>query len=70
MKTKKEEFKVSGEELLKKVKELTGFGVIINTSFNKHGRTIVESPNDAIRDFIDTDMDYLVIEGFLVNRKK
>src|SRR3989344_477503 len=56
--------------ILKKVKELTGFGVIINTSFNKHGRTIVESPNDAIRDFIDTDMDYLVIEGFLVNRKK
>jgi len=55
--------------LLKKVKELTGFGVIINTSFNKHGRTIVESPNDAMRDFIDTDMDFLVIEGFLVTRK-
>jgi len=55
--------------LLKKVKELTGFGVVINTSFNKHGRTIVESPQDAIRDFLDTDMDYLVIEGFLVTRK-
>lgn len=54
--------------LLKKVKELSGFGVIINTSFNKHGRTIVESPTDAIRDFIDTDMDFLVIEGFLVRR--
>ncbi len=55
--------------LLKKVKELTGFGVIINTSFNKHGRTIVESPQDAIDDFLDTDMDYLLIEGFLVTRK-
>jgi carbamoyltransferase len=56
--------------ILKKVKALTGFGVIINTSFNKHGRTIVESPQDAIRDFIDTDMDFLVIEGFLVKRKR
>ena len=55
--------------LLKKVKELTGYGVVINTSFNKHGRTIVESPQDAIQDFLDTDMDYVVIEGFLVNRK-
>jgi carbamoyltransferase len=54
--------------LLKKVKELTGFGVVINTSFNKHGRTIVESPQDALRDFLDTDMDYLIIEGFLVKR--
>ena len=55
--------------LLKKVKELTGFGVVINTSFNKHGRTIVESPDDAICDFLDTDMDYLAMEGLLVRRK-
>ncbi len=54
--------------LLKKVKELTGFGVVINTSFNKHGRTIVESPDDAITDFLDTDMDYVVIEGLLVTK--
>ncbi len=54
--------------LLQKVKDLTGFGVVINTSFNKHGRTIVESPEDAVRDFLDTDMDYLFIEGFLVRR--
>ncbi|MDP3989554.1 MAG: carbamoyltransferase C-terminal domain-containing protein [bacterium] len=55
--------------VLKKVQELTGFGVVINTSFNKHGRTIVESPTDALTDFLDTDMDYVVIEGFLVERK-
>ncbi len=55
--------------LIKKFKEFSGFGVIINTSFNKHGRTIVESPEDAVRDFIDTNMDFLMIEGFLVNRK-
>jgi len=55
--------------LIKEVKRLTGFGVVINTSFNKHGRTIVESPKDAIVDFLDTDMDYLVIEGILITRK-
>jgi carbamoyltransferase len=56
-------------KLLKKVKEISGFGVIINTSFNKHGRTIVENPIDAVRDFLDTDMDYLIIEGILITRK-
>lgn len=55
--------------LLKRVKELIGYGVVINTSFNKHGRTIVESPEHAITDFIDTDLDFLVIEGYLVKRK-
>ena len=51
--------------LIKKVKEMTGYGIILNTSFNKHGRTIVESPKDAIRDFLDTGMDFLVLEGFV-----
>lgn len=55
--------------MLTRVKERTGFGVVINTSFNKHGRTIVESPHDAIRDFLDTDLDYVVIEGYLVTRR-
>ncbi len=56
--------------LLRKVKELTGFGAVINTSFNKHGRTIVESPQDAVTDFLDTDMDYLVMEGILAKKRE
>jgi carbamoyltransferase len=56
-------------KLLTEVKKINGYGVVINTSFNKHGRTIVESPEDALRDFIDTDMDYLLIEGILVTRR-
>lgn len=55
--------------LLKKVQEKTGFGVLINTSFNKHDRTIVESPLDAIEDFLDADLDYLMIGNYLVTRK-
>jgi carbamoyltransferase len=55
-------------KLLQKVKELTGYGVLINTSFNKHGRTIVESPDDALDDFIDTDLNFMMIGGYLVKR--
>ncbi len=54
--------------LIKRVKELTGFGVIINTSFNKHGRTMVLTPQDAIVDFVFTNLDFMVIEGFWVER--
>ncbi len=54
--------------LIERVKTLTGFGVIINTSFNKHGRTIVLTPEHAITDFRDTNLDFMVIEGFLVQK--
>ena len=54
--------------LIKKVKDLTGFGVIVNTSFNRHGRTIVNTPKDAIVDFLDSGMDFAVLEGFMVTR--
>jgi carbamoyltransferase len=55
--------------LIKRVKELTGFGVILNTSFNKHGRAIVENPDDAIRDFLDSNLDFLMMEGLLIRRR-
>lgn len=55
--------------LIKAVKEHTGYGVVINTSFNLHGRTMVHTPDDAITDFIDCNIDELYIEGFKVTRK-
>lgn len=54
---------------LKELKRLTDFGVSINTSFNKHGRTIVETPADAIQDYLDTNMDFVILEGIFINRK-
>ncbi|OQX74462.1 MAG: hypothetical protein B6D59_02560 [Campylobacteraceae bacterium 4484_4] len=53
---------------LKKIRELTGYGVAINTSFNRHGRTMVLSPEHALRDFADTNLDFLVMEGYLIQR--
>ena len=55
--------------ILSEFKRLSGFGVLINTSFNLHGRTIVNTPADAIEDFLDSQMDFLVLDGYLVRRK-
>jgi len=42
---------------------LTGVPVLVNTSFNRSGEPIVCSPRDAVECFLDTDIDYLCIEG-------
>ncbi len=54
--------------LIKEVKRLTGFGVIINTSFNKHGRTMVLTPEDAVIDFLDTNLDFMILDTIFVQR--
>ncbi len=52
-------------QLIRDFKELTGCGVLINTSFNVRGEPIVCSPDDAYRCFMCTDMDYLVLNDFV-----
>ncbi len=54
--------------LLRKFYELTDCPVIINTSFNIRGEPIVCMPEDAYRCFLATDMDYLVLENFLLSK--
>jgi len=44
--------------------------VVINTSFNIRGEPIVCTPQDAYRCFMCTDMDFLVLENFLIDKKK
>jgi carbamoyltransferase len=55
--------------ILAEFKRLSGFGVVINTSFNLHGRTIVNTPSDAIEDFLDSQMEFLILDGYLVRRR-
>jgi carbamoyltransferase len=52
--------------LLERFEALTGCAVLVNTSFNVRGEPIVCSPADAYRCFMRTDMDYLIIEDFLL----
>jgi carbamoyltransferase len=54
--------------MLREIKHLSGYGGVLNTSFNKHGRTICESPVDALTDFVDCNIDFLMLNGYLVTR--
>ena len=55
--------------LLNEFKKLTGVGVLVNTSFNVRGEPIVNSPEDAFKCFMNTEMDYLVVGNFIYNKK-
>jgi len=48
----------------------TGCPVIINTSFNVRGEPIVQSPQDAYRCFMRTNMDVLVLDTFLIEKQE
>ncbi|MDX8411097.1 MAG: carbamoyltransferase [Mariprofundaceae bacterium] len=52
--------------LLKAFESKTGCPVLVNTSFNVRGEPIVCTPEDAYRCFMRTEMDYLVVENFLM----
>jgi carbamoyltransferase len=55
--------------ILQEFEKLTGYGVIVNTSFNVRGEPIVCTPEDAYRCFMRTEMDYLVLGPFLLDKK-
>ena len=46
----------------------TGCGLVINTSFNVRGEPIVCTPEDAYRCFMRTEIDYLVLENYLIKK--
>ena len=56
--------------LLKRFAQKYGCPVIINTSFNVRGEPIVCSPEDAYLCFMRTNMDYLLLGNFLLEKKK
>ena len=53
-------------KIISKFKEKTGSAVVINTSFNVRGEPIVNTPEDAFRCFMNTNMDALVLENFIL----
>lgn len=56
--------------IIKAFEELTGYGIIINTSFNVRGEPIVCTPEDAYRCFMRTEMDYLVLGSFILDKEQ
>ena len=57
-------------DLISKFKEKTGCPVVINTSFNVRGEPIVNTPTDAFRCFMGTELDYLVIGDCILDKSK
>lgn len=55
-------------ELVARLHEKTGVPIVLNTSFNVQGEPIVESPDDAIRCFLGTKIDALVLEEFALEK--
>jgi len=57
-------------ELIHEFKKQTGCGVIVNTSFNVRGEPIVCTPDDAYRCFMRTEMDFLVVGNYVLDKKE
>ena len=57
-------------KLLDAFKARTGLGLLVNTSFNVRGEPIVCTPEDAFNCFMNTEMDFLVIGNYLLDKKE
>ncbi len=55
--------------LIKNFYAKTGVPLVLNTSFNDN-EPIVETPEDALKCFLNTEIDYLYLEGNLISKKK
>jgi carbamoyltransferase len=51
-------------------RERTGIALVINTSFNVRGEPIVCTPEDAYKCFMRTEMDYLLLSPFLLDKRE
>jgi carbamoyltransferase len=57
-------------QIINAFKQKTGYGLIVNTSFNVRGEPIVCTPDDAYRCFMRTEMDYLVMGDYLFKKEE
>ena len=56
-------------DVIRAFQSLTGYPVVVNTSFNVRGEPIVQSPEDAYRCFMRTEMDFLVMGSYVLDKK-
>ena len=55
-------------KLLKEFEKITSIPVLLNTSFNDNGEPIIETPKDAMKMFCKSQLDYLVIEDYIISK--
>lgn len=56
--------------LLESVRELTGTGAVLNTSFNLHGEPVVNTPEEAVDTWLRSDVDYLALGQLLLSKQR
>ncbi|MDQ1351603.1 MAG: carbamoyltransferase [Acidobacteriota bacterium] len=56
-------------QMIDRFRQMTGCPVIVNTSFNVRGEPIVCTPLDAYKCFMRTEMDYLVLGNYVLDKK-
>ncbi len=56
--------------LIERFKKKTGYGLLVNTSFNVRGEPIVCTPDDGYKCFMRTEMDYLVLGNYVFDKKQ
>ncbi len=57
-------------QMIDAFRQRTGIGLVINTSFNVRGEPIVCSPEDAFKCFMRTEMDYLMMGSYLLDKRE
>ncbi len=56
-------------DIIKEFEKKTGRGALLNTSFNLHGHPIVNTTQEAIEVFVNSDLDGLILNNFIISRK-
>jgi len=57
-------------EIIAEFEKLTGYAVVVNTSFNVRGEPIICTPEDAYQCFMRTEMDVLVVEDYILFKEQ
>jgi carbamoyltransferase len=57
-------------DLVKAFKDITGTPLILNTSFNVAGEPVVETPEDALHTFTNTDIDVLALGDYIIEKNE
>lgn len=57
-------------DLLVEIRQLTGTGAILNTSFNLHGEPVVNTPEEAIDTWMRSEVDHLVLDTYLLEKRR
>jgi len=68
MQTVRREWNPDYYRMVEKFEEATGIPVLLNTSYNLRGEPIVNTPQDALNTFANSDIDQLVMGPFLVSK--